>query len=116
MELKLADGKYIKGNYQGLVQIDEVEELLQRFEMKLKIRRGAFIPMPEYGSRLYLLTREKPSNRQSAARQYVLEALSDEADIELDSLELSSKTDGDVLLSISFTYKGEYAINVETAV
>ncbi len=114
MELKLANGKYIQGNYQGLEQVDEMEELLQRLEMKLITRRGAFIPLPEYGSRLHLLSQEKPSNRQSAARQYVLEALADETDLELDSLKLISKTDGDVQLSLSFTYKEKYSVNVET--
>lgn len=116
MELKLTDGKYMQGNYLCLAQVDEIEELLQRIEMKLRTRRGAFVPLPEYGSRLHLLSQEKPSNRQSAARQYVLEALSDEADLQLDSLGLISKTDADVLLSLSFTYKGEYKVNVETEI
>ena len=116
MELKLTDGKYKKGNYQSLAQVDEIEELLQRLEMKLRTRRGTFVPLPEYGSRLHLLSQEKPSNRQSAARQYVLEALANETDLELGYLELMSNTDGDAQLSLSFTYKGEYMVNVKTEI
>lgn len=116
MELKLIDGKYMKGNYQSLAQVDDIEELLQRIEMKLRTRRGTFVPLPEYGSRLHLLSQEKPSNRQSAARQYVLEALADETDLILGSLELISDIGGDTQLSLSFTYKGEYLVNVKTEI
>lgn len=116
MELKLTDGKYMHGNYQCLAQVDEIEELLQRIEMKLRTRRGTFIPLPEYGSKLHLLSQEKPSNRRSAARQYVMEALADETDLEMGSLELVSNTDGDARLSLSFTYKGEYIVNVKTKI
>lgn len=116
MELKLTDRKYTRGNYQGLALADEMEELLQRVEMKLKVRRGAFVPLPEYGSRLHLLAQVKQSNRQSAARQYVLEALADEKELELISLELLSTTDGDAKLLLSFTYKEEYSVDVETAI
>ncbi len=116
MELKLTDGKYIRGEKLGVAQVSEVEELLQRIEMKLKIRRGAFLPLPDYGSRLHLLSTEKPSNRQSAARQYVLEALADEMDVEIASLELVSITEAEARLSLSFTYKGEFTVNLDTAI
>ena len=116
LELKLVGGKYKQGNYQTVAQVDEIEELLQRIEMKLKVRRGAFVPLPEYGSRLHLLFQEKPSNRQSAARQFVLEALIEEKDLELDSVGLTSTTDGEARLSLSFIYKGEYTLNVETVI
>ncbi len=116
MELKLTDGKYTLGNYQTLERISEIEEVLQRVTMKLKARRGAFIPMPEYGSRLYLLCEERPSNRKSAARLYVLEALQDEKELELNTLELVSDTDGDARLIMSFIYKGEYMTTVEAAI
>lgn len=41
----------------------------------LTARRGGFSPMPEIGSRLYLLPFERPSGRQEAAEVYVREAL-----------------------------------------
>lgn len=116
MELKLTNGKYILGSYHTLEQISEIEEVLQRVTMKLKARRGAFIPLPEYGSRLHLLCGEKPSNRDSAARQYVSEALADEKELVLNSLELVSDTDGEAKISLLFTYKGEYTVAVEAAI
>lgn len=51
--------------------------------------------------------------RQSAARQYVLEALADEKEIELDSLELMSGTEADMRLSPAFKYKGDYTVNLK---
>lgn len=95
MELKLTDGKYTLGTYLAPVELEELDELLQRVIMKLKVRRGTFLPQPDYGSRLHLLSRTKPSNRETAARQYVLEALADETELELSALELSQKADGE---------------------
>ncbi len=52
--------------------------------MRLRSRRGGFAPMPEYGSRLHTLLRGvRPADRESAARQYVAEAIADEPEIEL---------------------------------
>lgn len=116
MELKLSEGKYILGDFQTLERISEIEELLQRVSMKLKTRKGAFIPLPDYGSRLHLLCAVKSSNRAAAARMYVLEALTDEKELELNSLELVYGSGEEARLSLSFTYKGEYTAAVEAVI
>lgn len=116
MELKLTGGKYTLGTCRDPVEIKELEELEQRIVMKLTVRRGAFSPLPDYGSRLYLLSRTKPSSRETAARQYIQEALADENDLELSALELSQTEDGDDALRLTFTYKGEYTVGVETGI
>jgi len=116
LELKITDGKYTLGTFRSPDEVGETDELLQRIGMKLKVRRGAFLPLPEYGSRLYLLSQTKPSNRETAARQYVLEALADEADLELSALELSQTSDGEAALSLTFTYKNEYTVSIETGI
>ena len=116
MELKITDGKYTLGKYRTPEEVGETNELLQRIWMKLKVHRGAFIPLPEYGSRLYMLSQTKPSNREMAARQYVLEALADETDIELSSLELTQTAEGEAVLLLTFTYKNEYTVSIETEI
>ncbi len=116
MELKLTDGKYTLGAYKAPDELDELDELLQRVVMKLKVRRGSFLPLPDYGSRLYLLPRTKPTGRETAARQYVLEALADETELDLATLELLQKAEGEAVLSLEFTYKGKYTISVETEI
>ena len=80
MELKLADGDYVPNTEAeaGFVTVTDAEEVLQRVLYKLTARRGSFPFFPELGSRLWTLGRERKSARDSAARQFVAEALSDE--------------------------------------
>lgn len=115
MELKLVNGRYVPAEHQGFSQIEKLDELAQRIAMKLTARRGRFMPLPTYGSRLYLLPTLKPSQRETAARQYVIEALTDESDVELEKLEFSSDGDlGDLILT--FVYKGYTKFTVKAGV
>lgn len=78
MELKLRDGDYLADGAGGLERAHGDAALLARVLFRLSARRGGFAPLPELGSRLHLLGREKPAMRQTAAAQYVAEALADE--------------------------------------
>lgn len=49
--------------------------LLSDVLFRLSARRGGFALMPEFGSRMHLLRREKPSVRSALALQYAAEAL-----------------------------------------
>ena len=62
--------------------------MLARVLYRLTARRGALPFLPELGSRLYLLGREKPSARQALAAQYVAEALREEPGLSVRSVEL----------------------------
>ena len=42
--------------------------------------------------------------------------MTDENELELSALELLHKAGGDAALSLTFTYKGEYTVNVETEI
>jgi len=77
----LKEGDYVPDGEGGLRRVAGGEELLQRVVFKLTARRGKFPLLPELGSRLYLLTREKPGRRRALAEQYVAEALADEPDL-----------------------------------
>lgn len=116
MELKLLDGQYVTGENKAPVTIDGTKELAQRIALKLRVRRGAFLPLPEFGSRLYLLGRVRPSERETAARQYVREALADEEGLSVDSLTLCAGAEGDALLRLSLSLGGAETLNVETGI
>lgn len=113
MELRLENGKYVPRGATGLERVQGEDELLQRICMKLKARRGGFYPMPEYGSRLYSLTSVKPSMRETAARQYILEALSDEQGLALDTVTVSAENE-ELCVSAEFTYQGDVKLTVDT--
>ncbi len=78
MELKIRDGDYVPDGIGGLERVSGDEELAQRVRYRLCARRGAFPFLPELGSALHLLQREKPGARLNAARKYVAEALEQE--------------------------------------
>ncbi len=88
MEWKLSQGDYVPDGVGGLTALSGGEEMLARVLYRLTARRGALPFMPELGSRLYLLGREKPSARQALAAQYVTEALREEPDLSVRSVEL----------------------------
>lgn len=113
MELRLENGRYVSRGIAGLERVQGEDELLQRVCMKLKARRGGFYPMPEYGSRLYSLTSVKPSMRETAARQYILEALADETELALETVTVSEE-DGELCVSAAFTYQGDVKLAVDT--
>ena len=76
--LALVNGDYQpRGN--GLRTVTGDAALLQRILLKLTVHRGQFPFGEEFGSRLWTLSQLRPSERQAAAEQYVVEALADEA-------------------------------------
>ena len=75
MEWKLVDGDYVPDGAGSLTALTGGEEVLARVLYRLTARKGALPFLPELGSRLYQLGREKPSARQALAAQYVAEAL-----------------------------------------
>ena len=105
MELMVRGGDYLPDGRGGFRRAEGDDELLQRVLWKLSVRRGSFPFLPELGSRLYLLGREKPSLRQSLARQYAAEALADEEGLSVTGAELG----GDGTLKITIQRRGETA-------
>ena len=57
------DGDYVSDERGGFRRAEGSEELLQRVLWKLAIPRGSFPLLPELGSGLHLLGRQKPSQR-----------------------------------------------------
>lgn len=107
MELALRDGDYLPDGRGGLRRTEGSEELLQRVLWKLTVRLGSFPFLPELGSRLYLLPREKPSARLAVARQYVAEALADERELEIVRVSLGEAEEGAARLRVELEWRGE---------
>ena len=105
MELMVRDGDYVPDEGGGYRRAGGSQELLQRVLWKLSIPRGSFPFLPGLGSRLYLLTREKPGNRLAMARQYVQEALEGEDGLEVTGVELTEEN-GIGVLKVELTYEG----------
>lgn len=75
MELKLNQGDYVPDGAGGFVRCTGHQALLAEALYRLTARRGAFPLLPELGSRMHTLLREKPGAIPSAARQWAIEAL-----------------------------------------
>jgi len=103
MELILHEGEYLPDKRGGFQQATGDEALLQRALFRLTARRGAFPLLPELGSRLHLLGREKPANRLSAAYQYAVEALEAERELTVEAVELTEEKDGHFSMRVALS-------------
>lgn len=77
-EWQMKDGDLVPNGAGGFELVRAEQAVLQRVLFKLTARRGTFPFLPELGSRLHTLCREKPSARQGLAAQYVAQALEGE--------------------------------------
>ena len=112
MELELTGGRYVPAAG-ALAVVSGAEELCKRIHMKLCTRRGSFLPLPEYGSRLHLLHRCRTGQREAAARQYIAEALEGEA-LELEKLIMTQEGDR---LRLDMVFRtGDDTICLETTI
>ena len=99
MELQLKNGDYIPDEKGGVVRLDGDAALLQRVLFRLSARRGGLSMLPELGSQLYLLGRERPEARLSAARQYVAEAVQPEG-LAVEDVRLTDRGGGRMDLTV----------------
>lgn len=107
MELKIENGDYVPDGAGGLMRVEGREELLQRVLFRLSARRGSFPFCEELGSRIWQLGRMSASARQSAAVQFVTEALADEEGISVESVELGAPAHGTAALEVLLEVQGE---------
>ncbi len=75
MSLKLRDRDYVPNDAGGFQSVSGSRRVLEEALFLLRVRRGSFSVLPELGSRLYTLEREKPSVRTAMAKIYAQEAL-----------------------------------------
>ena len=103
MAYLLRNGDYVPDETGGFKKAEGTDELLERAVFKLRARRGQFPLMPNLGSRLYLLSREAPAARRSAAEQYVREALRDETQLQITTVSLTQKSE-ELFLDVTAVY------------
>ena len=99
MELQLKNGDYIPDEKGGVVRLDGDAVLLQRVLFRLSARRGGLSMLPELGSQLYLLGRERPEARLSAARQYAAETVQPEG-LTVEDVRLTDRGGGRMDLTV----------------
>lgn len=75
MGLLLADRDYTRDGNGGVTVVKGAENLLNEVLFRLTVRRGSFPFLPELGSRMNALRREKPSAWDTLVRQFAVEAL-----------------------------------------
>ena len=69
MELFIENGDYVPDGLGGLTGLTGAQEVLQRVLFRLKARRGAMPFLPNLGSSLHTLGREKPAARPALAEE-----------------------------------------------
>ena len=85
----MREGDYVPDGAGGMTRLSGAEEVLSRVLYRLTARRGGLPFLPELGSRLYQVPREKPSARQSLAARYVAQALEGEQDLKVTDVALT---------------------------
>ena len=106
VEWKLTEGDYVPDGKGGFTALTGSGEVLARVLYRLTARRGAMPFLPNLGSRLYQLGREKASARQVLAAQYVAEALREEPELAVESVELTQAGETG-LLTVFLSWEGE---------
>ena len=112
MGLSLRNGDYVLDGTGGLRRAEGREALLERVLFRLTARRGTFPFLPELGSRLWQLGQLSAAQRQSAAEQYVAEALAGESGLRVTEVSLTQEGDRG-LLTVRLDWQGE-ALAVQT--
>lgn len=77
-ELQMTNGDFVPDGAGDFCRLEGSQALIQRILFKLTARRGALPFLPQLGSMLYTLAKEKKSARQTLCEQYVRQALEDE--------------------------------------
>ena len=106
MENLLRDGDYVPNGFGGFTRLYGTQEVLVRALFRLTCRRGSFPFLPELGSRLQELGREKPSAREAAAKIFCAEALRD-MELEVDDVRLTQLPDGHARMEVWLTVQDE---------
>lgn len=112
MEARIRNGDYIPDGLGGVARCRGADALLERVLFRLTAHRGGLPLLPRLGSRLYLLSREPAAQRLSAARQYVAEALAEEA-VSITDVILTPEGQGRVRVKVLLDYQGtELSVSV----
>ena len=90
------------------MSVSGISEVMERVTFLLRCRRGGFPLLPDLGSRLYLLPFEKRQNVESAALQYITEALEKEKEVAVRAVSAAFEDDR-IRLIVTLSYRGTNA-------
>lgn len=106
MSILLENQDYVPDGEGSVSSVSGGDAILSDVLFRLTARRGSFVLLPEFGSRMYLLRGEKPSARTLLARQYAVEALADMEDIAVTDAAVT--TEGEkLLIHVELTWQGQ---------
>ena len=105
MSLLLRDGDYVDDGNGGVTVAQDGDELLGEVLFRLAARRESFPFLPGLGSRMYLLRRAKPSEWESLALQYAVEALEDLTEVTVTGASVRQE-DGALWVNVELLWKG----------
>lgn len=106
MSICMRDRDYLPDGRGGVVSASGGGALLEDVLFRLTAKRGGFDLLPEFGSRMYLLGRERPSAQPAVARQYAAEALADLNDVEVTGAAVT-RQDGRLRVQVELERQGE---------
>lgn len=105
MSLKLVNRDYASDGNGGVAVARDGDELLGEALFRLTARRGSFPFLQSLGSRMHLLRRERPSEWDSLALQYAVEALEDMEGVQVTGAAVRRDGDG-LLVTVELLWQG----------
>lgn len=106
MSLLLKDRDYVADGNGGVAVVQGGEALLNEVLFRLTVRRGSFPFLPELGSRMGELRREKPSAWEALARQFAVEALDGLENVTVTGASVRRERDA-LAVSVELLWQGE---------
>lgn len=106
MSLLLTNRDYTADGNGGVAVIQGGEALVGEALFRLAARRGSFPFLPRLGSRMDQLRRAKPSDWESLARQYAVEALDELDGVTVVGARVSQNQEG-LWVTVELLWKGE---------
>jgi len=106
MSLLLKERDYAADGNGGVAVVTGAEALLHEALFRLTARRGSFPFLPELGSRMEELRREKPSAWDELARQFAVEALDGLEGVTVAGASARRERDG-LMVTVDLLWQGE---------
>ena len=106
MSLLLKNREYVAAGNGGVAVVQDGEALLNEALFRLTARRGSFSFLPDLGSRMGELRREKPSAWEVLARQFAVEALDGLEDVIVTGAAVRQERDA-LMVSVELLWRGE---------
>ena len=107
MSLLLTNRDYAADGNGGVAVVRDGEALVGEVLFRLTARRGSFPFLPQLGSQMDRLRRAKPSDWESLARQYAVEALDGLDGVSVTGARAGRERDG-LWVTVELLWQGEH--------